>query len=75
MIYAFVICHLLKLGVKVFVPSHQSSRQRQRGKGRANALEEKSKVNQAICPGVPLFSSILSEKGAMLVDNDLVAHL
>lgn len=62
MIYAFVISHLLKQGVNVFVPSHQSSLQRQRGKDGANALEEKSKVNQAICPGVPLFSSIFLER-------------
>lgn len=41
MIYAFVISHLLKQGVNVFVPSHQSSLQRQRGKDEANVLEER----------------------------------
>lgn len=60
MIYAFVISHLLKQGVNVFVPLHQSSLQRRRGKDGANALEENSKVNRAICPGAPVFSSILS---------------
>lgn len=59
MIYAFVISHLLKQGANIFVSWHQSSLQRQSGKVGANALEENSKVIQAICPGVPLFSSIL----------------
>lgn len=62
MIYAFVISHLLKQGVNVFVPLHQSSLQRQRGWDGARVLEEERKVNQAICPGVPLTSSILWRK-------------
>lgn len=59
MIYAFVISHLLKQSVNIFVPLHQSCLQRQRGKDGENALEGKSKVNQAICPDLPLSSSIL----------------
>lgn len=59
MIYAFVISHLLEQGVNVFVPLHQSSLQRQRCKAGTHVLEEKSKVNQAICPGVPPYSGIL----------------
>lgn len=50
MIYAFVISHLLKQGVNVFVPSHQSRLQRQRGKDGASVLEEGSKVNQSTLP-------------------------
>lgn len=49
MIYAFVISHLLKQGVNVFVPLHQSSLQRQRGNAGADVLEQNGKVNQAIC--------------------------
>ena len=56
MIYAFVISHLLKQGVNIFVPLRQSSLRRQRGKDGANALEENGKVNQATCPGLGLFS-------------------
>lgn len=72
MIYAFVISHLLKQGVNVFVPLHQSCLQRQRGKDGENALEENSKVNQAICPHLSVFSSICCE-GAFV--RAIVTHL
>lgn len=60
MIYAFVISHLLKQGVNVFVPCTSQACRDGRARHGTNALQENSKVNQAICPDAPLFSSILS---------------
>lgn len=69
MIYAFVISHLLKQGVNVFLPLHQLSLQRQRGEDGAHVPEQEGKVNQAICPAVPPSSSTSQGKYYHLVTD------
>lgn len=57
---SFLICWN-KVSTFLFHCTSQAC-ERQRGKDGANALEESGKVNQAICPGSPLFSSIFVVK-------------
>lgn len=74
MIYAFVISHLLKLGVNVFVPCTSQACRDEEVRMEQTPLKRIAKSTRQFVQA-HLFSQVFCCEGVMVVDNYLVTHL